>query len=203
MDEIPSWVTGAEFVPKLLVKGVAPNGREYDLIGWGNWTAEEKIDVSSLFERSKMNRREVRSFWEWAGRTDSMPKTLSIYLAANPEYFRWILIGDAGKFLYAKLADDETTIKNRLIDAFANKRIRTVCGHFEVTETHQKAHHVRVHTMDLIRWAAQEYNLTIKLSDLFSDEGPTSIIGILWPKYEHEWPELDGEGNLKGLHKLY
>jgi hypothetical protein len=199
---IPEWATGFNFVPKLLVKGVASNGREYDLMGFADWIADERID-RQILQRGTMTRREIRSLWEWSGRTDSMPKTLTLHLAANPEYFRWILIADVFKFLSAKLTDDAETIKNRLVKGFADKAMRTCCDYFEpLPNGGIKAHGVRIHTADLMRWAAREYALTIKLSDLFPEDGPTSVLGLLWPKYDYNWPALDGDGDGK-MCRLY
>jgi hypothetical protein len=187
------------FEPGLLARGRAPNGKIYDMRGLGVWSKETGIAIP--FESSILTRRQIRSYWQWAGRSDRMPKQLLIEVKANPEHFRWILIRDVFKFIKSKLKLNEQEIEKSILLAFRNGHIRTTCSHYSEKPSEDgkmicvTAHEIEAHSKDVLRWLKLEHDVDAKLSELFAtkEDGANSVFAI-WAHLDDDWPELDGDG---------
>jgi hypothetical protein len=187
------------FEPSLLARGRAPNGKIYDMRGLGVWSKETGIALP--FESSTLTRRQIRSYWQWAGRSDRMPKQLVIELKVNPEHFRWILIRDAFKFVESKLKLNKQEIEKSLILAFRNRHIRTTCSHYSEKPSEDgktisvTAHDIEAHSKDVLRWLKLEHDVDAKLSELFAaTKDGMELFFATWPSLDDDWPELDGDG---------
>lgn len=80
-------VTEVKFEPKLRCKFIADDGREFtDLVAFGEWlqTMPKEV-IRPIFESSTLDAELCRNFWQYIGRTDTVPRQLTVYVLDNCE----------------------------------------------------------------------------------------------------------------------
>jgi hypothetical protein len=175
----------AKIIPMMLCKGVAPDGTEHDMLGFGNWIEEEEINSLPLYKRSKMTADEVRSFWQWANRKPPIPPSLKLYVSANPEFRDWITLTQAGEFVSEKLGGDDAA-RTRACDllqrAFRQGQIRTRGVHM-----HDKrgrvvsVENIQINTRDLVKWLAYELDIKTTVNVVACWPKDATIMEALFP----------------------
>lgn len=165
------------YVPRLLVKGVAPDGKEYRLDGvFGEWTATLTPEqVHELCETSKLNKGQVRALWDLAGRTDRPPNRLKIYLQENAEFCTSILMGTAFEFATAKLAPrgfDKAQVEQSLLVALRGDKIKSWGQHRRVDKQTVKVEHIEFNTADFIKWLELEHEIRTDIDELSEWDRP-------------------------------
>jgi hypothetical protein len=178
---------GSVFVsPHILVMGRDRKGREYDLLGFGHWIAEENISIGpDGFLPDGMSRALVRSYWQWANRPPPMPKHLDVYIRINPAFRDWVLLSQAFDFVASKISFDPDEIKTMLVTAFRNGHVRTrgvrLPPERQGDKIIERVEQIEVQTSDLIKWLEYEHNIKARLVDLltFNDPSGAPIYEVL------------------------
>jgi hypothetical protein len=151
----------AKVVHRLLVEGVAPDGKQFELSSiFGEWSATRTPDQSlALYQRGTMIDEEIESFWQYTGRSDPQPQSLKIYLKVNPEFVDWIMLDQAGQFLMSKLSErPQSELAVSLQRAFAAGHIRT---RNLTKQLFEEGYTVELNTRDFVRWLDYEYNIKV------------------------------------------
>ena len=163
-----------EVVPMLLVKGVAPDGREHNLQDIAEWMLTlGRAELLAFFKQKEMPEQQVLTFWQWSGRQLPAPKSLRIYLKVNERFRDWVLLQQAGEFIHAKKPDlPLDRLGDMLTRAFANGHIvtRGIPQHDargEIIAMHQ----LELKTRDLVRWLDYELDIKTTVNEL-----------VCWPK---------------------
>jgi hypothetical protein len=66
--------------PSIRVMLKSDDGREYEGLPWGMWMCEELTEAQqmSIAKTGYMKARQCRAFWQYLGRTDKVPKRLTV-----------------------------------------------------------------------------------------------------------------------------
>jgi hypothetical protein len=153
------------FIPKLLVKGIAPDGTEYQLGEFGQWVAEEldRTAMQTLFATGAMSESQVRSHWFWTGRKDAPPPSLVLFIKRNPKFQSALpprLPADlALQFLAEALAVEQAAVVKSLLLAFRRGHIRTY--RISGADLTVNLLEFELHTKDFIKWLKFEHDITI------------------------------------------
>jgi hypothetical protein len=171
----------AEVIPHLLVKGVAPNGREYDLsMIIGDWLATVTPDQQlTIFQSPAMSAAQVKAFWQWSGRRDKPPKSLRLLLQVNPEFVKWVSMRQARDFVAAKLSDAKLA-EDSLMRALRNGQISSrgiVEAHDAKGPTHVS--NIEFRTRDVVKWLKLEFNITVNKYDVACYPQDSTTLRIL------------------------
>jgi hypothetical protein len=169
----------AEVIPCLLVKGVAPDGREYDLSSiFGDWLGTENVDTLALCKTGGLNRAQVRAFWQWSGRRDKPPKSLKLYLRNNPDYGNWVTMRTARDFVSSKLNGDNKLAEEALMRALRNGQIASR-GVREQEGGRLTYTSVEFSTVDMVKWLKLEFDITVSKHDIACFPGNGLLLDII------------------------
>jgi hypothetical protein len=172
-------------VPQLLVEGVAPDGRKFDLSGiFGEWiSTRTEAEMLALYQRSHMNAPEAQAFWQWWGRNDPPPKRLRIWLRVNPEFVNWILLGKAAGFVQSKIEISDEELKAEFLRAFRAEHIRTrnTCIEHKTNAegTPVAVYQVEVNTRDFVKWLDYEHDIKTTKHAVACHPGDPTVIDAL------------------------
>jgi hypothetical protein len=164
-----------EYIPRLFVKGVAPNGREYRLDGvFGHWlqsvTKEESL---SLWETSIINQQQVKDLWAIAARSDKPPKQLKIFLQRNPKFGIFIRMATVWNFANHKLSPKgftEQQVDVSLRAALGSGKIRTRGIEGDKKGNWITYTNIEFRTKDVIKWLELEHEIKTSLDELLDWE---------------------------------
>ena len=172
----------AKFVPSMLVKGVADDGREYDLPGFGHWMEEELSpdQAGAVIESGYLTKKQARAFWQWANRAGPPPKRLKLYVMVNPEFNEWVLMARVHDFVCARLNGDRKLTEDSLLQALRAGQIRSR-GNVECDGDGRivRATEIEFNTADVVKWLELEHGIKATVNQIACWPGDGTVMDAI------------------------